>query len=247
MDDMVKDTYIILQARMNSERLPGKVMKEIAGIPMIGILLNRLKKTDLPIILATSTNKENDILVRYAESFGVTIFRGSENNVLERFYIAAKQARACTIIRLTSDNPLLDGEFVRKNLNIYFENYIERTYLSTGLSKTFPLGMSVEIFSFKLLEEAYKNAKCLGELEHVTPYFYQNTQGDIHIIKPRREIAKYHYRLTVDTDDDFIFHKKLIEEYGCNNLSMDEIISIIDNHPELLEINKKSVQKKWDE
>jgi spore coat polysaccharide biosynthesis protein SpsF (cytidylyltransferase family) len=64
----------------------------------------------------------------------------------------------------------------------------------------------------------------LGELEHVTPYFYQNTQGDIHIIKPRREIAKYHYRLTVDTDDDFIFHKKLIEEYGCNNLSMDEII-----------------------
>ena len=168
---MVKDTYIILQARMNSERLPGKVMKEIAGIPMIGILLNRLKKTDLPIILATSTNKENDILVRYAESFGVTIFRGSENNVLERFYIAAKQARACTIIRLTSDNPLLDGEFVRKNLNIYFENYIERTYLSTGLSKTFPLGMSVEIFSFKLLEEAYKNAKCLGELEHVTPYF----------------------------------------------------------------------------
>lgn len=247
MDNMVSDTYIILQARMNSSRLPGKVMQPISGTPIIGILLKRIKKAGLPVILATSTNKENDTLCEYAKQQGITVFRGSENNVLERYYLAAKKVNAKTIVRITGDNPLLDGYFLKEQVEIYHKNKNERKYLSTGLSQTYPLGMSVEIFGFNLLEEAYNNAELPGELEHVTPYMHQNKPGNIEIISPVMESSKYHYRLTVDTNDDFIFNKKLIEEFGCENLSMKEIISIIDGRPELIQINKSSVQKKWNE
>jgi spore coat polysaccharide biosynthesis protein SpsF len=244
---MVEKTYIILQARMNSERLPGKVMKLIGGIPMIGILIKRLKKSDLPIILATSSNIENDVLVEYAKSWDVQVYRGSENNVLERYYFAAKSVDAQTIIRVTGDNPLLDGELLRDSVNYYCSLNDERTYLSTGLSHSFPLGISVEIFSFSLLEEAYINAIHLGEFEHVTPYMHQNKPGNINIIKIARKENRYHYRLTVDTPDDFFLNQKLIEEFQCDQLNMDEIIKILDENEELQQLNHSIIQKKWDE
>jgi spore coat polysaccharide biosynthesis protein SpsF len=248
MDNMViSGTFIILQARMNSTRLPEKVMRLIAGTPLIGILLKRIKNVGFPIVLATSTNKENDILVEYAKEHDIAIFRGSEDNVLERYYLAAKENKAKTVVRITGDNPLLDGYFLKEQVELFHNNNNERKYLSTGLSQTFPLGMSVEIFGFNLLEEAYKNAELPGEFEHVTPYMHQNKPGDIEIITPKLESTKFHYRLTVDTEDDFLFNKTLIEDYGCDKLRMKQIISIIDEHPELLQINKTAIQKKWNE
>jgi len=247
MDNMVSDTYIILQARMNSTRLPGKVMQPIGGTPIIGILLKRIKKAGLPVILATSTNKENDILCEYTKQQGVTVFRGSENNVLERYYLAAKKVNAKTIVRITGDNPLLDGGFLKEQVEIFHKNKNERKYLSTGLSQTYPLGMSVEIFGFNLLEEAFKNAELPGEIEHVTPYMHQNKPGNIEIIAPKLNSKRYNYRLTIDTEDDFIFNKILIEDYGCDKFQMKQIISVIDEHPKLLQINKNTIQKKWNE
>lgn len=244
---MVEKTYIILQARMNSERLPGKVMKLIGGIPIIGILIKRLKQSDLPIILATSTNKENDELVEYAKSLDVLIYRGSEDNVLERYYLAAKSVDAQTIIRVTGDNPLLDGKFLRENVNYYYNINDERAYLSTGLSQSFPLGISVEIFSFSLLEEALNNAVHPGEFEHVTPYMHQNKPGNINIIEVTRKEKRYHYRLTVDTPDDFLLNQKLIEEFQCDQLNMDEIIKVLDENQGLSQLNHTSIQKNWDE
>ena len=115
MDNMVEGVYIILQARMNSERLPGKVMKLIGGKPMIGIMIDRLNKSELPVILATSVNGENDVLADYARSLGVIVYRGSEENVLERYYMAARSVNAKVIIRVTGDNPLLDGHFLLRS------------------------------------------------------------------------------------------------------------------------------------
>lgn len=201
----------------------------------------------MPVILATSTNKENDTLCEYAKQQGVTVFRGSENNDLERYYLAAKKFKAKTVIRITGDNPLLDGNFLKEQVELFNDNKNERKYLSSGLSQTYPLGMSVEIFGFNLLEEAYKNAELPGEFEHVTPYMHQNKPGDIEIIAPKMDGIKYHYRLTVDTEDDFFFNKTLIDDYECDKLRMKEIISIIDEHPELLQINKTAIQKKWNE
>jgi spore coat polysaccharide biosynthesis protein SpsF len=244
---MVNKTFIILQARMNSERLPGKVMKPIMGVPMVGILAERLKKSCLPIIIATSINRENDELAEYAKTLDIPVFRGSETNVLERFYLAAKEADAKTIIRVTGDSPLLDGEFLRENVEEYWKINDERVYLTSGLSQSYPLGMSLEVFSSRLLEEAYKNADHPCEIEHVTPYMVQNKPGNINIISLKRREPKYNYRLTVDTPEDFIFIKKLIEDFECDKLSMEQIITVIDNHPSLLSINSGVHQKRWEE
>jgi spore coat polysaccharide biosynthesis protein SpsF len=247
MDYMVEGVYIILQARMNSERLPGKVMKSIGGKPMIGILIDRLKQSGLPIILATSVNPENDVVADYARSREVLVYRGSEENVLERYYFAAKSVQASVVIRVTGDNPLLDGIFLRNYSDLFLSLNDPRAFLSTGLSESWPLGISVEIFHFKLLEEAYYSATSSSQMEHVTPYMLKNVPGNINIIAPESETKKYHYRLTVDTEADFTLNSILIEDFGCAKKSIDEIIQILDDNQSLTRINHHVRQKNWDE
>lgn len=241
---MVKKTYIIVQARMKSERLPGKVLMKIDGKPLIGILFERLSQSDIPIIMATSTNQENDFLVNYAKRVGIETFRGSEDNVLERYYLAAKKYNAEIIIRVTADNPLLDGEFMKETIK-ELGDINSRTYFSPGKSKTYPLGFSFEVFPLELLEEAYYNATKPNEKEHVTPYMHQNIPGNIHISTIHRSENKSDYRLTVDTKKDFELMKILIEQFNCYNKNIDEIIHILDNNPQLVSINKNIKQKNW--
>lgn len=244
---MVKNPCIIIQARMNSERLPGKVMMKIGGKPLIEILINRLRLSGIPILLATSINAENDCLVDYVESLGIKAFRGSENNVLERFYLAAKYVNADHIIRATGDNPLMDGSIIKDAYSFYLTQQNNRIFLSIGLSQSFPLGISASIFSFKLLEEAYNNARLPGEFEHVTPYLLNNVPGNITIKPFSGKIKRYQYRLTVDTVEDFELHNVLIEKYGCDKLNIYDIINILDNNPEIAGLNRKVKQKKWNE
>lgn len=232
---------------MNSERLPGKVMKEIADKPLIGILLERLSKSQIPIILATSTNSENDTLVDYVSKKGIKVYRGSEDNVLERFYEAAKSVNADVIIRATGDNPLIDGNLIKKAYEKYVSYNDMRCCLSIGLSKSYPLGISATFFSFELLEEAYENASLPGEFEHVTPYISNNMPGNIRVIPFGGEINKFHYRLTVDNEEDFELNKVLIQEYNCAEASIYDIVNILDSNPELASINSGIRQKKWDD
>lgn len=244
---MVKNPYIIVQARMNSERLPGKVLKKIGGKPGIRILFERLEKANIPILLATSTNQENDALVDYVQSLGIKTFRGSEDNVLERYYYAAKSVNADTIIRVTGDNFLMDGSIIKDAYNSYLEQNNRRCFLSIALSKTFPLGISASFFSFDLLVEAFYNAQSLGEIEHVTPYLFNNVPGDIEVKSFAGNVDRYHYRLTVDTPEDFELHKMLIEDFSCEELGIYEIIKLLDQNPRLVEINSGIVQKKWNQ
>lgn len=251
MDNLVKvsnafNTTIIVQARMGSERLPGKVMREIIGVPMIGIQLKRLIISGLKVVVATSKEKENDKLCEYVSSLGIDVFRGSEENVLERFYKTAKKFNSDFIIRVTGDNPLIDGKFIQQTLNDISE-FSDRFYISTGRSKTFPVGMSFEAFPFGLLEEANFNTKSKAEKEHVTPYMHQNIPGNIEINAIKNSEDKSNIRLTVDTEDDFKLIKTLIEKFNCHKKNMLEIIEIVDKNPRLLEINKNITQKKWNE
>lgn len=232
---------------MNSNRLPGKVLKKIGGKPLIKILFDRVEKSSIPILLATSLNRENDILADYAKSVGIKVYRGSEDNVLERFYFAAKSVNADVVIRVTGDNPLMDGDLIREAYEYYLSQDEARCFLSIGLSKTFPLGISASVFSFDLLEEAYYNAKHPGEFEHVTPYLLNNHSGDIVVKSFAGNMDKYHYRLTVDTEEDFKLHKILIEEFSCDKLSLSEIVNILDENPYLAEINGAIVQKRWNQ
>lgn len=239
--------HIIIQARMGSTRLPSKVMRKIIGKPMIGHQIERLKQTNLPIIVATSISEENNELVEYLKSIGVNVFRGSEDNVLKRYYEAAKHFKAKQIIRITGDNPLIDPVFILeqlKNINIQTNRY----YVSDISQKDLPLGMAFEMFPFSILEEAYINAVSKYEKEHVTPYLHQNIPGNIINYNFITSISNMSsYRLTVDTELDFNLIEILINEYDCINKSVFEIIKILEEHSYLKEINSKVIQKKWND
>ena len=229
---------------MGSTRLPSKVMTSINEKPMIGYQIDRLLMTGLPLVLATSEGKNNDILVEYVTSLGVEVFRGSEDNVLERYYKAAKHFNAKDIIRITGDNPLVDADFLLKQLSI-INPKTRRYYLFEGIIKKLPLGMSFEMFSFELLEEASQKAKLKSEEEHVTPYMHQNMPGDIEIIEFETEIDFPDARLTVDTLRDLELMKKLIVDHKCHLKNTEEIIKILVDTRDLTKINRDIVQKSW--
>lgn len=228
---------------MNSERLPGKVLRTINDRTLLCILLERLKPSEIPVIVATSINVENDAIEEEATKYGAVVYRGSEENVLERFYFAARQVEADPIFRLTADNPLMEGKLLSQILEIYAKQESERTYISIGLSKTYPLGISAELFSFALLEEAYNNAENEIEKEHVTPYMHQNKSRNINLIPFSGNKKRYHYRLTIDTADDFKLHEQIIQQYNANSLTVDEIIQLLDDNPALTMINSHVSQK----
>jgi len=237
---------IIIQARMDSIRLPGKVLMTIGSSTMFEILIKRLKKSELPIVLATSDAKSNDRLVAVAQGLKIFFYRGSEHDVLSRYYEAAKANNLRVVVRVTGDNPLVDGEFIRRYVDEYIKLDNENLYMSTGISKTLPVGISFEIFSFSMLETAYKRASSIKEREHVTPYFY--THPELYDFFPvRHETDKSAYRLTVDTMQDLELVKLLVEEYNADELTYKEIISIMDKDGDLSNINIHVRQKKWNE
>jgi len=240
------EPHIIIQARMGSERLPSKVMMPINGKPMIGYQIERLLNTKLPIIVATSNDSNNNRLVDYVEDLGVEVFRGSEDNVLERYYKAAKLYDATDIIRVTGDNPLIDANFILNQLAT-FTPASNRYYLYEGINRKLPLGMSFEMFSMEVLEEAYKNACTKSEKEHVTPYMHQNMPKNIDIVEFDTTINLPNARLTVDTLEDFELINKLIVDYKCHLSNLEEIVNLLKANNELLQINSSIHQKKWSE
>ena len=162
-------TIAIVQARTSSTRL-NKVMKKINGTPMIGLLLKRIKHSEYidEIVVASTTNKEDDQLIKYVNKEGFLSFRGSENNVLDRYYQAASLHNADHIVRLTADCPLLDYRLIDEILKEF--NILEADYLSNTIKPMFPDGLDIEVFTIQSLKKAWKHATSSFDLEHVTPY-----------------------------------------------------------------------------
>ena len=235
---------IIIQARMNSTRLPQKVLMPIGASNMFSILVKRLKEAGLPVVLATSDLPANDRLEEVSRQLGIGCYRGSEEDVLSRYYEAAKANGLQVVVRVTGDNPLLDGSLIRQYVDQYIQLGNENLYMSTSLGKTFPVGISFEIFSFRMLETAWNKADSPKEREHVTPYFY-TSPGLYDTFPIVYETDKSAYRLTVDTDDDLALIRILIEKYNADSLSYRDIISILDKDQELSHMNVHVSQKKW--
>ena len=233
---------IIIQARMGSERLPGKVLKEIDGKTLLQTLLDRIKGCGLTIVVATTTQAKDDILINLLESLKINYYRGSEDDVLSRYYECAVQYKFDAIIRLTADNPFIDADFIKKCVTAYQLENSEDAYLFT---EKYPLGVALEIFSFKSLSDAYVNAENIKEREHVTPYIIRNKQ--ITQLSVAYKEDKEHYRLTIDTNKDFELASILILNHHADKLSVDEIIACLDKHQDLLGINASVHQKKWEE
>lgn len=242
---MIEDSLIIVQARMRSQRLPGKVMRKIAGRPMIGILFDRLRQSGLDILLATSTLPADDPLVEFAGAEKIDVFRGDEANVLQRFYLAMKNRHHNVLVRVTGDNPLIDGQAIRHKVAEYCGMNNPRCYFSSGGPTGMPLGTAFEIFSLELLEEAYRNATKPGEFEHVTPYMHQNRPGDITIVRGDTWKGVSHYRLTVDTEEDFRLISQLVTKYGCEQKNVGQIVEVLGRDPRLAQVNRMIKQKMW--
>jgi spore coat polysaccharide biosynthesis protein SpsF len=234
---------IISQARMTSTRLPGKVLKVIRDKSLLHYHVDRLRESGLPVYIATTINKSDDPIADFCADRSLNCYRGSEQDVLGRFYQCAKENKLDVIVRVTSDCPLIDGALIKENVQFFLDQNDEDLYLSNGIEETFPRGFDFEIFSFASLKDANEHAKSDYQREHVTPFIIENSSGKIKMQNISMRPDSSAYRLTVDTSEDFLLVQKLIEEYNADQLNYFQIIDLLRRHPELAKINQHIKQK----
>ena len=236
---------IISQARTGSTRLPGKVLMTISDKSLLEYHIERLKWSLLPVIIATTASESDEPIVSICRRMNIPFFRAHEEDVLARYYECAMENGIEIIIRVTSDCPLIDGVLIKEGLELFKTEGVD--YLSNTIVHTFPYGFDFEIFTFKALEAAFVNAKDRPEREHVTPYIWRNNPDRFKLFDFRSKQNKSDYRITVDTQEDFLVVKTLIEEYEADRKGYKEIISILDKNPRILQPNKTVKQKRYGE
>lgn len=203
----------IIQARLNSSRLPAKVMLDLAGETLLERVYKTVQKSNKidKIIVATSNESIDDVIELKLSILGIAVYRGSLNNVLERFYSVAKKYKALNIIRVTADNPLMDGNIIDELITVYEKNKCNYSMFSNAV-----YGLSAEVFSFHSLEKANTFARNDFDKEHVTPYIKDNEKVYIKDIK--KEYRKPNISATIDTIDDYIKMQQFYLDCKKNNL-----------------------------
>lgn len=229
----------IIQARMGSTRLPGKVLMDICGHPMLWHVINRARQAKLldDVLVATSEKASDDPVVAFCEQEGVPCFRGSEDDVLDRYYRAAVWIGADTVVRITADCPLIDPVVSDKVIAAYLDGGCD--YASNTIERTYPDGLDTEVFSFETLEKAWLEARLMSEREHVTPYIWKNEEL-FNLRQVTQEMDLSGLRWTVDEPEDLEFVRRIYEHlYQPGQFFlMEEIVKLLERHPEFLEINQ---------
>ncbi|MFH0875131.1 MAG: glycosyltransferase family protein [archaeon] len=233
----------IVQIRLGSTRLPKKVLLKISGKHVFALVLDRIKKIKSidKIIVATTTETEDNELVEEIKKYDkfMAIYRGSKNDVLDRYYHAAKENNADVVVRLTGDNTLYDPDVSELIINKFLENNLD--YCSNSIIRTFPVGLDTEVFSFNSLEKAWKNAKTQYEREHVTPYL--KNSKIFNIMNVTNPIDLSNLRFTLDYPQDLEFIKKVYEAFYPRTIFLlSEILVLLKKKPALKEINKNCIQ-----
>lgn len=229
-----------IQARTSASRLFGKVLKPILGRPMLGLEIERVQicKTVDRIVVVTSTSPEDQQIVDLCRKINVDVFCGSLDNVLDRFYQAARKYKPDHIVRLTGDCPLIDPDVVDSMVRLYLEKKCD--YGTNCMPPTYPDGLDAEIFSFKVLQEAWKEASLPSHLEHISLFFEEQPQRfKIENLACRRDLSAL--RWTVDEPEDFEFVRSVFENlYQGNPLfRMDDVLDLMKRKPELALLNKR--------
>jgi len=257
-------TIAIIQARMSSSRLPGKVLLDIAGKPMIQHVIERTQRARSldSVIVATTTDPADDPVAAFAASIGVPCTRGSLHDVLDRYYQAAKQHQAEIVVRITADCPLIDPDVIDQTVQLVTGNWTLNTdfacnRLPPPFGRSLPIGLDVEACTFAALERAWKESTETFHREHVMPYIYEgvsltdqlpitNRQYISAGLSPRNfRIAQLHHtpdygeqRWTVDTPEDLVFIREIFARLdGKPNFSWYDVLEIVQKHPELAQIN----------
>ncbi len=228
----------ILQARLSSTRLPGKVLKPILGRPMLELHLERLGRSKAidKLIVATSDRSDDTPLEELCNRLGVSCFRGSLSDVLDRYYCAAGQYNPDIIVRLTGDCPLADPAVIDAGIDYFLKNDFD--YVSNCVERTFPIGLDFEVFRFGSLEAAWREAVLPSEREHVTP-FIKNHRERFFIGHFTGPADLSHHRWTVDEPDDFAFVTAIYEALYPDNprFTTDDILALLVKRPELMRLN----------
>jgi spore coat polysaccharide biosynthesis protein SpsF len=246
----------IIQGRMSSSRLPGKILADIAGQPMLTRVYTRTSRAQTldEVIFATTTDASDDPVAEYCDFSGIPFTRGSQFDVLDRYYQAALHTRADVVVRVTADCPVIDPKLIDDVVNALLED--EYDFVCNRLpppwSRTYPIGLDVEACTFKVLKKAWKEAKDPQQREHVMPYLYEGVQLTRQSrtletgTSPRGfSIALLHhttdfgdYRWTVDTPEDLEFMRQVYNRFdGRDDFTWKEVLDLVHGKPKLMEIN----------
>lgn len=239
-----KRIVAIIQARLGSTRLPNKVISDIIGKPMITHIIERIKraKSISTIMVATTRLKTDNQIIEIAKQNDCDYYQGEENDVLDRYYNAARYIHAEIIVRITSDCPLIDPEIIDTTVEEMIEDPT-LDYVSNVLSpRTFPRGLDVEVIRNDALQRAWYNDDNVKWREHVTPYIYNHPE----MFKLKglwNNIDYSKYRWTVDTKEDLLLVNAIYAHFNNNRFSWTDVIYLMGSNPELYDINKNVLQK----
>lgn len=239
-------TVGIVQARMTSTRLPGKVLMKVLGKPLLRYELERLTRVPSldELVVATTKNDCDDPVIALCERMGVSSFRGSEFDVLSRYHEAAALHGAEAVVRFTADCPLIDPNLSDSVIRRFLDCAGELDYCSLNTDDSYPRGVDTEVFSAAVLTEAFNEGTTESDREHVT-YFILRRPERYGILRMTGDKNRSAYRLTVDTPEDFALVSKIIETLYPRNpdFTIDDIIALLEADPELAEINGGVRQK----
>jgi len=252
----------IIQGRMSSSRLPGKILADISGQPMLTRVFTRTSRAQTldEVIFATTTDASDDPVAEYCDFSGIPFTRGSLFDVLDRYYQAALHAKADVVVRITADCPVIDPVLIDDVVNALLEDDYDFACnrLPPPWSRTYPIGLDVEVCTFKVLKKAWKEAKEPQHREHAMPYFYEGVKLTRQSrtletgVSPRGfKVALLHhttdfgdYRWTVDTPEDLEFMREVYNRFdGRDDFTWKEVLDLVHDEPDLMKINE-SVQHK---
>lgn len=233
----------IIQARMGSTRLPGKVLMDIEGETVLSRVLRRLCRATLinDLLVATSDLPADDVIVDECRRCSVQVSRGDQDDVLDRYYHAAQMAKADIVVRITSDCPLIDPEITDKTIRAFLESGVD--YASNGLRRTYPRGLDTEAMTFDALAKAWRQAQKPYEREHVTPYIYEHPDV-FKLLAVTGDEDYSDHRWTLDTPEDLEFIRSVyghMKERG--SFSWRDVLNVLKEYPELVLINRSVAQK----
>lgn len=236
-------TLAIIQARMGSSRLPGKVLMDLGGGTVLARVVRRLERSQQisRVVVATTSAPVDQAIVSECERLQVPCFRGSEDDVLDRYYQAARLYPAGAVARITSDCPLIDPQLVDETIRVFRDEQAD--YASNVFPRTYPRGLDTEVFTCAALERAWREAREPYQREHVSPYLYQHPER-FRLASVSGDVDHSHYRWTVDTPGDLELLRTIYSRFdNCDDFHWQDVIALMEREPELAELNSQVLQK----
>lgn len=228
----------IIQARMGSSRLPGKVLADVEGQPMLWHVVRRVRQAACldEVVVATSIQPGDDAIAEFCRFMGVAHFRGSESDVLDRYYQAAIEHQASAVVRITADCPLIDPWVIERVVAEFAAHDCD--YAANIIQRSYPHGLDTEVCKFAALSIAWRDAKAAPEREHVTPYLRDSGRFSLHNVEAGVKLAPGYYRWTVDEASDLAFVRAVYRCLGTTPVfSWRTVVELLEAHPELAALN----------